>query len=491
MDDLRFDFEAAAREAAAKEAAKDESVLTVSKALALAKKKLEGIRITVEGEISEFSDKPGYKAVYFTLVDEDGALPCLMWKSDFAKNPLQLRRGMLVQVSGSFTLYAAKGRMNFVARTMKLAGEGDLRMKVAELARKLEAEGLMDPARKRHIPRMAMKVAVVTSPRGKAVHDVLRTLRRRSPQVEVYVVGVPVEGEQAPTAIVNGLEVADASDCDVILLVRGGGSYEDLMPFNDERVARAVVACRHPVITGIGHEPDNSIADMVGDLRCSTPTAAAEASALEIRLLSESLGRAEQRMEAAVVQRISGGRERLAALASRPVFTDPNYLLASLSMQLDACADRLAQAIPNALAGNRHALEQAQLRLTTALPGMLAGNRHAFEQARARFASALRGATAPFEGRASKASASLVSTGTHLLDAPRAALAVSAARLQDLSPLSVLSRGYAIAYDEEGHVVSEVSAAAPGDRLAVRVSDGTIDCTVNESNPVRRDPDSL
>lgn len=456
MEDLQFDFERAAREAAEKEE-KDPGVLTVTQALMIAKSRLEGIRVSVEGEISEFSDKPGYKAIYFTLVDEDSALPCLIWKNSLAKNPIQLRRGALVQVTGSFSLYAAKGRMNFVARSIKLAGEGDLRMKVAELARKLEAEGLMDPSRKRPIPRMAAKVAVVTSPRGKAVHDVLRTLRRRSPQVEVYVVGVPVEGEAAPAAIVNGLEVADASDCDTILLVRGGGSYEDLMPFNDERVARAVAACAHPVITGIGHEPDNSIADMVADLRCSTPTAAAEASALEIRLLSESFERAAGRMRAAVESGITGGRERLAHLASRPVFSDPNYLLASRSLQLDSCAERLVQAIPNALATNRHVLEQARLRLASALPGTIAAH----------------------ERTLARAHASLTSAGTHLLDKPRADLSISAARLEDLSPLSVLSRGYAITYDSGGHVVSTVGQVEKGDSIKVRVGDGSIGATVD------------
>ena len=453
-DSLRFDFEGAPTEEA-----KGPEVLSVKQALALAKGRLEQVRVTVEGEVSEVSDKPGYKAVYFTLTDEDAALSCLMWKGEYAKCGVQLRQGMLVQISGSFTLYVAKGRMNFIARSIKLAGEGDLRMRVAMLARKLEAEGLMDPSRKKPIPRMAQKIAVVTSPRGKAVHDVLRTLRRRSPQVEVYVVGVPVEGEAAPAAIVNGLQVADASDADVILLVRGGGSYEDLMPFNDERVARAVAACVHPVITGIGHEPDNSIADMVGDVRCSTPTAAAEASALELRLLAESLGRASKRMETAVSAKIAAGGERLAALASRPVLRDPSYATASLAMRLDADADRLSAAIPGALAAKRHALEQAQLRLHSALPGLVAGSRQRLERAQG----------------------SLASAGTHLLDAQRSALAVSAARLNDLSPLAVLGRGYSIAYDDAGHVVSAVDQARAGEGLAVQVADGRINCTIDST----------
>jgi len=175
--------------------------------------------------------------------------------------------------------------LQFVVRQLEPAGEGRLRMQVAELARRLEAEGLMSPERKRRIPSHPSRIAVVTSPRGKAVHDVLRTLRRRYPLAEVLVAGVAVEGDGAPSEIVEGLRVAAAAQPDVVLLVRGGGSYEDLMPFNAESVARAVVASPVPVVTGIGHEPDTSIADMVADLRASTPTAAAESVAPSVEEL--------------------------------------------------------------------------------------------------------------------------------------------------------------------------------------------------------------
>ncbi len=417
----------------------DKAVLSVSQALMIAKRQLEGIRVSIEGEVSEFSDKPGYKAVYFTLTDKDSALPCMIWKNDFARNDIQLRQGMLVQISGSFSLYAAKGRMNFVARSIKPAGEGDLRMKVAMLAKKLEAEGLMAQSRKRPVPKMAERVAVVTSPRGKAIHDVLRTLRRRAPQVEVYVVGIPVEGESAPNAIVNGLQVADASDCDVILLVRGGGSYEDLMPFNDERVARAVVACSHPVVTGIGHEPDNSIADMVSDLRCSTPTAAAESTTVEVSQLVRTLEQAADRISNALLGRLDSSRKHLAQLASRPVISDPSTLLAPFAVRLDMDAERLSKAIPNAIRTDRQALETAS--------GKLAG------------------------------------LGARLLDRPRQSVAMAAARLDDLSPLSILSRGYAAAYSADGKVVSSTGQVSPGDPITVMVSDGSIECTVEAVAP--------
>ena len=442
--------------AAGRERADGQAPLSVSQALQVAKGRLEGVRLVVEGEVSELSDKPGYKAVYFTLADKDGALPCLIWKNDFARAGIVLRRGMLVQVSGNFSLYAAKGRMNFVARSIRPAGEGALRMQVAMLAKKLQAEGLMDPSRKKALPKFMQKIAVVTSPRGKAVHDVLRTLRRRAPQVEVCVCGVPVEGAAAPDHICEGLRVADASDCEAILLVRGGGSYEDLMPFNDEKVARTVAACAKPVITGIGHEPDNSIADMVGDLRCSTPTAAAEAATTEIGQLADAFVRAEGRISKALAAELSSRGQHLAQLASRPVFRDPNYVLAAFALRLDSDGEKLAKSIPNAVAANKAAIERCAATLAGAAPRVCGPSRSELDASQAR----------------------LTSAGAHLLDDPRRQMAVAAARLEGLSPLAVLGRGYAIAYGDDGHVLAHAADAHAGDGMEIMMQDGKIACTV-------------
>ena len=239
------------------------------------------------GEVSDVSNKPGYKAVYFTVKDQRAALPCMMWNNRFQASGVRLAVGQLVELTGRFTLYAPKGRMNFDVFSIALAGEGNLRMQVANLARKLEAEGLMAPARKRPVPAYPALVGLVTSPRGAAVHDVLRTLRRRFPLARVLVAGVAVEGSNAPAGIVEGMRAVVRAGAEVVLVVRGGGSFEDLMPFNDEGLARMIAKCPVPVVTGIGHEPDTSIADMVADLRASTPTAAAEA----VSPARESLGR--------------------------------------------------------------------------------------------------------------------------------------------------------------------------------------------------------
>ena len=203
--------------------------LSVSAAVGLAKAALEDVVVRVIGEVSELSNKAGYKAVYFTVKDQKAALPCMMWNNRYQASGVALSVGALVELTGRFSLYAAKGRMNFDVFSVELAGEGRLRMQVAELARRLQAEGLMAPERKRALPRYPKTIGLVTSPRGAAVHDVLRTLRRRYPMARVLVAGVPVEGAAAPARLAEGLRrVADAG-AEVVLLVRGGacvGGYE-------------------------------------------------------------------------------------------------------------------------------------------------------------------------------------------------------------------------------------------------------------------------
>ncbi|NLG10642.1 MAG: exodeoxyribonuclease VII large subunit [Coriobacteriaceae bacterium] len=408
--------------------------LSVSQALNLAKGSLEKVSATIVGEISEYSDKPGYKAVYFTITDKSAALPCMMWRSVFDKLDLALKQGMLVEVSGFFSVYIAKGRMNFSAQSMRLAGEGDLRLKVAQLARKLEAEGLMSPTRKLPLPAMPTKVAVVTSPRGKAIHDVLRTLRRRFPLAEVQVVGVPVEGDAAPKALIEGIEVAQQAKSDVILLVRGGGSYEDLMPFNDEALARAIVASSIPVVTGIGHEPDNSIADMVSSYRASTPTAAAEHVVPDIRELKMRLANQGKALSAALTNRVERLDNAVVNVRSRALFTDPLFLVGDHLQNLEQSTQRLSIAIPNALRSDVHQVEVLKGRL-----------------------------------------ARIVST---LTSHQQSRLQLLAAQLESLSPLAVLARGYSIAYDDKGYIVDSVYVVEPGDTLDVHVSDGDYHCRV-------------
>jgi exodeoxyribonuclease VII large subunit len=431
--------------------------LSVTQALSIARHALGAVTLSVTGEVSEVSDKPGYKACYFTLRDERAALPCLMWHDIYAKSGIRLRKGMLVDALGTFDVYIAKGRMNFSVRSLKLAGEGDLRQRVAALAEKLRREGLMEPGRKKALPRLPERIAVVTSPRGKAVHDCLRTLRRRFPLAGVYVCGVPVEGEGAPAAIVEGLRVAESSGAEVILLVRGGGSYEDLMPFNDESLARAVAACSVPVVTGIGHEPDNSIADMVADRRCSTPTAAAEAVVPDVSDVRRQLDRQGSRLAISLKRNVERSAFALDRLASRPVLRDPTSTYAEFWLALDGCSDRLTRALPDMLDRNEERMDHLRGRLARVLPDAVGRE----------------------EERARHLQERLVRSRTTYYSTLGQSIALFASRLQDLSPLNVLSRGYSLTYDRSGvHVIDSVDEVAVGDELQVSLSDGSFSCSV-------------
>ena len=409
--------------------------VSVTEAMMSAKQALENVRIRVVGEVSEFNDKPGYKAAYFTVSDGGASMPCLMWRDQYEAGGVKLRCGMLVELSGNFSAYVPKGRMQFTVRSLSLAGEGNLRLQVAALAQRLANEGLMRPERKRGLLRYPQRIAVVTSPRGKAIHDVLRTLRRRYPMAEILVAGVTVEGEGAVAAIVGGLRMAGSCSADVVLLVRGGGSYEDLMPFNSEEVARAVSSCPMPVVTGIGHEPDTSIADMVSDVRASTPTAAAEAVAPSMDELDSALTKERRALQRALQTRVQAAAHRVARLAERPVLRDPHAVLGAAAQAIDLAGMRLRRALPAQLVRDVQRLQYARGRL--------------------------------------------VRLGPRLIERPGASISLASARLENLSPLAILSRGYAATFGEDGRtVIKSIQQVRIGDCVNVRVSDGRISATV-------------
>lgn len=414
--------------------------LSVSAAMQLAKGALESVTVKLVGEVSELNNKPGYKAVYFTVKDEKAALPCMMWLNRYKASGVQMAVGQLVELTGRFTLYAAKGRMNFDVFSVALAGEGNLRLQVANLARKLQAEGLMDPTRKQPIPAFPETIGVVTSPRGDAVHDVLRTLRRRFPVARVLLAGVPVEGKDAPRGIVEGMRCVAHAGAEVILVVRGGGSYEDLMPFNDEFLARMISKCYVPVVTGIGHEPDTSIADMVADFRASTPTAAAEAVSPSQESLDALFKGRGQALCAGAERSIEAMRKRVEMCASQQVMRDPNLLFANEAQTLDYLNERLLAAMP-----------------------------HYMELNSARLASLVQ---------------QLAVLGPQLPERFSREVRVQAAQLDALSPLAVLGRGYSIVRDGAGAVLKSVDGANVGAPVGVQLSDGVLDCVVQDIKKV-------
>ncbi|HZL06262.1 MAG TPA: exodeoxyribonuclease VII large subunit, partial [Coriobacteriia bacterium] len=301
-------------------------------------------------------------------------------------------------------------------------------------------------------------IGLVTSPRGKAVHDVIRTLRRRFPAAELVIAGVQVEGDGAVAAIVEGLRLlGETPGVEVAILCRGGGSYEDLMPFNAEDVARAVVSCPVPVVTGIGHEPDTSIADMVADFRASTPTAAAEAVAPACDEVSAQLDTTARLLASSLDHVVRRAESRLRLAGERPVFRDPAWLLAQRMQTLDALATQLAKAIPERVRQDGDALSRARLRLRHAAPGLFTHHDMRVRSVRDR----------------------LRVEGPRVTERGSRALGLAAARLEELSPLKILARGYAVCYDEVGReVVRSAQDVAVGDQVRVKLASGALGCLV-------------
>lgn len=316
-------------------------------------------RIAVEGEISNWRPAPSGH-VYFTLKDRQAMLQAVMFKGKAMRLPFKPADGDLVRATGGLTVYMARGQYQLVVESMSKAGEGDILLALEERKRRLAAEGLFDVARKRAIPAFPSRVAVITSPTGAAIRDILNVLGRRNAGIRVTVLPSPVQGDEAPAALVRQIETANAFRLgEVIILGRGGGSLEDLLAFSDEAVVRAVAASSIPVVSAVGHETDWSLCDLAADLRAPTPSAAAE-------LVSDSAASAAERMEAAyetlrTVLRSRVERARLAAA---------NFSAGSLEMRLERVLQprrqRFDEARQGLEAGIRSTLLLARHRLGTA-----------------------------------------------------------------------------------------------------------------------------
>ncbi len=439
--------------------------LSVSAAIGAAKASVNAIpTMLVAGEVSGFrgpNARSGH--CYFQVKDDSASMDAIVWRNTYAHAGVQLRDGMSVVLKGHFDVYVGTGRLSFIAQSLQLAGEGLLRQQVAELARRLKAEGLMDDALKRPIPRFCMRVAVCTSLSGSVIEDVKRTLRRRNPLVEIDVVGCAVQGPGAPQTIIRALEIAAAARPEAILLVRGGGSFEDLMTFNDESLARAVASCPVPVITGIGHEPDTSICDMVSDRRSSTPTAAAESVAPAIDDVVNVIEMRRQRMGAALLKVAGENNMRLDGLAGRASKSMEGRISNERAL-LDALARRRCLENPMGFVEERTvALMQAEQRLMDAMPRVLDASQRETDGLAHRMRMAGEGMLQPHE----------------------AAMGRMAAALDALSPLKVLSRGYAIARDDQGHVLSDAAQVDVGQNVSVLLKDGSLSAQVTaiETSP--------
>ncbi len=391
--------------------------------------------VAVRGEISGFN-RAASGHCYFSLKDESGQIRCAMFRRAAGLLDFAPRDGELVEVRGRLGVYEARGDLQLIVESMSRAGQGALFEQFLRLKAQLEAEGLFDPARKRELPLMPRGIGVVTSLGAAALHDVVTALQRRVPHIPVLLAPASVQGAGAPAELVSALQQlyaqAQQGRLDVILLVRGGGSMEDLWAFNDERLARTLVQIPVPVVSGVGHETDFTIADFVADLRAPTPTAAAELVA-EARVVW--LGALElllERLQDAVQTHLDRQNQRLDLVVSR--LGRPSGRVAQQRLLLSTLAQRLRYAGSHALVQHRQGLQQR----ITAWPQALQRD--------------LQQRTLRLE---------------------RAAL-----RLQLLDPALVLQRGYAWLTDEAGQTITRSRQTHQGQALQATLADGKVDLTV-------------
>lgn len=324
--------------------------------------------IWVEGEVSNLS-RPASGHLYFTLKDSGAALRCVMWRNAVMRQIHLPENGEAIEVHGSLSIYEASGNYQLYADLIRPAGEGQLYQEFLRLKAKLEAEGLFDPQRKSAIPSWPQTIGIVTSPTGAALRDMLNTIKRRYPPVKVVLSPTPVQGDEAPGGIISALEALNQLvKPDVILLARGGGSIEDLWAFNDEHVAQAIFASQAPIITGIGHETDFTIADFAADLRAPTPTAAAELATPNQVDLQASLREMRRNIHNTMENFLLLQRRQLERQQNRLLLRTPMGRVHRDQQHLDELNFRACTALTHTIEINRTRLTGLEMRLNSLNP---------------------------------------------------------------------------------------------------------------------------
>lgn len=368
--------------------------------------------VWIKGEISNYTAHTSGH-LYFTLKDENARLSCVMFKSQARCLKFKPENGQAVAVAGRLSVYEKSGNYQLYVDQMESDGWGDLFQAFEKLKRVLEAEGLFDPRRKRPLPRLPLKIGIITSPTGAAVQDMIKILRRRRPNLDLVIFPALVQGAEAPASLVKALNAAARfSDLDLVIIGRGGGSLEELWAFNDEQLARAIASFPKPVIAAVGHETDFTIADFVADLRAPTPSAAAELAVPDEGAFKKNLADLNIRLKLAFKRQLRLRRNELQIILAGRAFTAPMQPLNRKRQDLDLMTERMVS------------LTRHQLRLE-----------------RERFAGIL-------------------------------------GKLDTLSPLATLKRGYAIARKNSGLIIKRVDEVAIGESIAVSLASGSLKCQI-------------
>ena len=433
----------------------------------------------VEGELSNFSQPPSGHW-YFSLKDRDAQLRCAMYRLKNSLVGFTPRAGMQVLVRGRISLYEPKGEVQLVIEHLEESGVGALRREFERLKTRLAAEGLFAQERKRALPRFPRRIGVITSPSGAALHDILKILARRYPPAAVLLYPTAVQGAAAVPALAAALGIASArAECDVLILARGGGSLEDLWAFNDERVARAIHACALPVVCGVGHEIDVTIADFVADARAPTPSAAAELAVPDAQACLEVLARTAQRLSASMRRELRAGRSRLDALGHRLTLTHPGVRLQQQMQRLDDLTQRLAGATRSCLHREGRRLAEERVRLQQHSPQHMLGTWDSRNQSlQLRLARAMREQSSRRAVRIEQVHARLERAAHQCVARLAQRLALAQRGLDAVSPLATLGRGFAIVKRADGTVLTDAAAVAIGEEIEASLASGRLTARV-------------
>jgi exodeoxyribonuclease VII large subunit len=441
------------------------TIFTVSEITRVVREVLEGRigAVWVEGEISNYR-KQSSGHHYFTLKDDRSQIPCVMFARSYgAQTRVALSDGMQVQVYGMVSVYEARGQYQLIVQLLQPRGQGLLQAKFEALKRKLQVEGLFEKDHKRPIPKFPRRVALVTSPTGAAVQDMLNILKRRSPWLRILICPVRVQGEGAAAEISEMIDYlslrADELKIDLMIVGRGGGSLEDLWEFNEERVARSIYGSRIPVVSAVGHEIDFTIADFVADLRAATPSAAAELVGPDVVALRADLGSRRSALDRFIRQALEIRQLQVRRLSERPYFREPRRLIVERQQRVDQLEMRLSEIWKSALQQRRSSVERILTFLSAFRPE--------------RWLQAKRGELTGLEGR-------LRRNVSSRLDSSKSRVAELASFLRLLGPRQTLDRGYSITLDNQQRVVRSPHTLKAGDPILTKLAEGEVNSVVEE-----------
>ncbi len=439
----------------------EKSVFTVS-ALNRAVKRLleqEFAWVWVEGEISNLAT-PASGHIYFTLKDDAAQVSCAMFRGRKQGLKFKPENGSQVLVRCKVSVYEARGNYQLIVDRMEHAGAGELQRKFEELKQKLAKEGLFSDDYKQDIPEVPTCIGVITSRTGAAIRDVLSVIARRFPSVPVKLFPVPVQGVESAPAICNAFQLAqDHGQCDVLLLVRGGGSLEDLWSFNEESVARAIFDCSIPVVSGVGHEVDITIADFVADVRAATPTAAAETVTPDQETWMQTLDWYQSRLQQLMNDRVSRMSERLSWLRTRLMQQHPASILQRLQQRLFDMDQRMQTTMTYSMRTAQGQLQRLHTQLISRSPV------HAIQALR----SKLENLTQTMHYRVRS-----------LLEERKAKLVTAASTLNAISPLQTLGRGYSITQNADGQTITNADTVSENELINTRLHKGLLTSRVEK-----------